>query len=138
MKIIKITLCVLVLLITACSKTVNENSDSQTLLQEVLSHPPSPAESRIVGTKIDGLFADIRQADLNYVQQITKIKWGDVYDYKALNKTSNLNNLRKVNQKAKELKVKIACDLMTEKDQFASFFILDPDGYKIEVSWHNE
>ncbi|MBK9324314.1 MAG: VOC family protein [Bdellovibrionaceae bacterium] len=46
--------------------------------------------------------------------------------------------VQSIYQKAKELKVKIARDLMTEKDQFASFFILDPDGYKIEVSWHNE
>ena len=46
--------------------------------------------------------------------------------------------VQKIYQKAKEMKAKIARDMMAEKDQFASFFIFDPDGYKIEVSWHNE
>ena len=41
-------------------------------------------------------------------------------------------------QKAQDMNVKIARDMMAEKGQFASFFIFDPDGYKIEVSWHNE
>lgn len=34
--------------------------------------------------------------------------------------------------------VSMARDLMKEPNEFASFFALDPDGYKIEVSWHNE
>lgn len=38
----------------------------------------------------------------------------------------------------KEKNVTISRDMMNQKDEFASFFILDPDGYKIEVSWHNE
>ncbi len=46
--------------------------------------------------------------------------------------------VQKIYKKAKEMKAIIARDMMAEKDQFASFFILDPDGYKIEVSWHNE
>jgi catechol 2,3-dioxygenase-like lactoylglutathione lyase family enzyme len=46
--------------------------------------------------------------------------------------------VQKVYRLVKEKNVKIARDMMAEKDQFASFFILDPDGYKIEVSWHNE
>jgi hypothetical protein len=40
--------------------------------------------------------------------------------------------------KCKELKVKIVRDLMKEQGQYVSFFITDPDGYKIEISWHNE
>ncbi len=46
--------------------------------------------------------------------------------------------VQKVYSRVKEKNVTIASDMMKEKDQFASFFILDPDGYKIEVSWHNE
>ncbi len=46
--------------------------------------------------------------------------------------------VQKIYEKAMAAKIKIARDLMREKDQFASFFLLDPDGYKIEVSWHNE
>lgn len=41
-----------------------------------------------------------------------------------------------VYKKVKEAKVNIARDMMAESGQFASFFIDDPDGYKIEVSWH--
>jgi len=32
----------------------------------------------------------------------------------------------------------IVRDMKTSKDEFASFFVKDPDGNKIEVSWHNE
>lgn len=38
----------------------------------------------------------------------------------------------------KAKKIRIARDMMSEKDRFASFYMHDPDGYKIEVSWHNE
>jgi catechol 2,3-dioxygenase-like lactoylglutathione lyase family enzyme len=31
----------------------------------------------------------------------------------------------------------IARDMKSENGQFASFFILDPDGFRIEVSWHS-
>ncbi len=41
-------------------------------------------------------------------------------------------------KKCKALNVHIARDLMHNENQFASFFILDPDGNKIEISWHNE
>lgn len=41
-------------------------------------------------------------------------------------------------EKVKEKNLKIARDLVREKDHFASFFVFDPDGYKLEVSWHNE
>lgn len=40
------------------------------------------------------------------------------------------SEVQKIYQMAKEMNVKIARDMMSEKDQFASFFILDPDGYK--------
>lgn len=41
-------------------------------------------------------------------------------------------------RKCKSLNVQIARDLMRKENQFASFFIFDPDGNKIEISWHNE
>ncbi len=41
-------------------------------------------------------------------------------------------------QKCKTLNVKIVRDIMHEQSQFASFFIADPDGNKLEISWHNE
>lgn len=34
--------------------------------------------------------------------------------------------------------VNITRDLKTLDNEFASFFVKDPDGNKIEVSWHNE
>lgn len=40
--------------------------------------------------------------------------------------------------KCKSLSVRIVRDLMSSKGEFASFFILDPDGFRIEVSWHGE
>ena len=40
--------------------------------------------------------------------------------------------------KCKSLGVTIVRDLMLKENQFASFFIFDPDKNKIEVSWHNE
>lgn len=40
--------------------------------------------------------------------------------------------------KCKEFGVAFARELMREENQFASFFVRDPDGYKIEISWHNE
>ena len=43
-----------------------------------------------------------------------------------------------VYHKAKSMNVTIARDMMIKENQFASFFVLDPDGYKIEISWHNE
>ena len=46
--------------------------------------------------------------------------------------------VQRLYEKAKAANVKIARDMVREKDQFASFFLYDPDGYKIEVSWHNE
>lgn len=48
------------------------------------------------------------------------------------------SEVQKIYQLVKNNGVKIARDMMAEKGQFASFFIFDPDGYKIEVSWHNE
>ncbi len=48
------------------------------------------------------------------------------------------SEVQKTYEMVKSSQIKIARDLVTEKGQFASFFIYDPDGYKIEVSWHNE
>lgn len=41
-------------------------------------------------------------------------------------------------EKMKNDRVSMATDMMAESGQFASFFVLDPDGYKLEVSWHRE
>jgi hypothetical protein len=40
--------------------------------------------------------------------------------------------------KCKELNVTIIRDLMHRKKEFASFYVSDPDGYKLEISWHAE
>ncbi|MES2964258.1 MAG: VOC family protein [Bdellovibrionota bacterium] len=34
--------------------------------------------------------------------------------------------------------VSIVRDMMTAPGQFSSFFVTDPDGNKIEISWHDE
>ena len=41
-------------------------------------------------------------------------------------------------EKLKAGKANIVRDLVTQEDAFASFFLKDPDGNKLEVSWHNE
>lgn len=41
-------------------------------------------------------------------------------------------------KKCGDLNVKIARNLLQQQGEYASFFICDPDGYKIEVSWHKE
>lgn len=41
-------------------------------------------------------------------------------------------------EKCRALNVKIVRDMMHEPSQYASFYTQDPDGYKIEISWHNE
>lgn len=41
-------------------------------------------------------------------------------------------------KKCRSLNVNIVRDLMHTENQFASFFTVDPDGNKIEISWHNE
>ena len=46
--------------------------------------------------------------------------------------------VQKIYQSVKQGQTPIARDMVAEKGQFASFYIYDPDGYKIEVSWHNE
>ncbi len=40
--------------------------------------------------------------------------------------------------KCRDLKVKIARDMLQEQGEYASFFVSDPDGYKLEISWHKE
>ncbi len=41
-------------------------------------------------------------------------------------------------EKCKALNVQFSRDLMAAKGEFASFFVTDPDGNKLEISWHNE
>ena len=41
-------------------------------------------------------------------------------------------------EKMKSGGAQIVRDMMAEKGEFASFFVLDPDGNKLEISWHNE
>lgn len=41
-------------------------------------------------------------------------------------------------EKMKVNRENIVRELMTSDNEFASFFVKDPDGNKIEVSWHNE
>jgi catechol 2,3-dioxygenase-like lactoylglutathione lyase family enzyme len=40
--------------------------------------------------------------------------------------------------KCKSANVNIVRDMLQKENQYASFYILDPDGNKIEISWHNE
>ena len=41
-------------------------------------------------------------------------------------------------RKCKSLNVSIVRELAQKENEYASFFITDPDGYKIEISWHSE
>ncbi len=41
-------------------------------------------------------------------------------------------------EKMKANNENIVRDMLTSENEFASFFVKDPDGNKIEVSWHNE
>ncbi len=41
-------------------------------------------------------------------------------------------------KKCRALKVNIVREILQEENQSVSFYIADPDGYKLEVSWHNE
>lgn len=44
--------------------------------------------------------------------------------------------VHKIYKKVKAQNIRIARDMKEQEGEFASFFIFDPDGYKIEVSWH--
>lgn len=41
-------------------------------------------------------------------------------------------------ERMKAGKVNIVRDMKAEPGAFASFFVKDPDGNKLEISWHNE
>ena len=41
-------------------------------------------------------------------------------------------------EKMKAGKVNLVRDLRAEAGAYASFFVTDPDGYKLEISWHAE
>lgn len=43
-----------------------------------------------------------------------------------------------IHNKMKSNNENIVREMKTSENQFASFFVKDPDGNKIEVSWHNE
>jgi catechol 2,3-dioxygenase-like lactoylglutathione lyase family enzyme len=52
-----------------------------------------------------------------------------------------LDNEKQVQDIYKEMKLNkenIVRDMKRSENEFASFFVRDPDGNKIEVSWHNE
>lgn len=51
---------------------------------------------------------------------------------------SSENETLEMHRKCKSLKINIVRDLMHKENQYASFFVTDPDGNKIEISWHNE
>jgi len=48
------------------------------------------------------------------------------------------NEVLELYKKCSDMKVKMVRDLKHEAKEYASFFILDPDGNKLEISWHNE
>ena len=41
-------------------------------------------------------------------------------------------------EKMKSSRENIVRDMRAEDGEFASFFVKDPDGNKLEISWHNE
>lgn len=41
-------------------------------------------------------------------------------------------------EKMKAGGVNIVRDMLAERGFYASFFVKDPDGNKLEISWHNE
>ena len=41
-------------------------------------------------------------------------------------------------KRMKEGNVRIVRDMRAESGVYASFFVTDPDGNKLEISWHNE
>lgn len=41
-------------------------------------------------------------------------------------------------ERMKADEVSIARDMLKEEGAYASFYVRDPDGYLIEISWHNE
>lgn len=44
----------------------------------------------------------------------------------------------KLFEEMRENKENIVRDMMSPKGEFASFFVKDPDGNRLEISWHNE
>lgn len=44
----------------------------------------------------------------------------------------------KIHEQMKNAGVNIVRELISEKGEFASFYIKDPDGNKLEISWDNE
>ena len=50
----------------------------------------------------------------------------------------NSKEVFEIYERMKANKENIVRDMKTADNEFASFFVKDPDGNKIEVSWHNE
>ena len=93
-------------LIAGCASAAKPEPTPEDLFAQVLDNRPTAAEARVVGTRIDATFAAISQADADYVQEVTKIKWGEVYDPKKLNDRKKLPGLKKVNHQGLELAMK--------------------------------
>jgi len=91
------------ILISFFSVMAQVSDNAEKLYQQVLENPPAPAEARVIGKKIDLIFKAISQIDSQFAEAVTKIKWGDVYDPKALNQPKKLAALIKVNSKSLEL-----------------------------------
>lgn len=51
---------------------------------------------------------------------------------------SSEDQVHLLHAKCRSRNVQIARELLQEPGQFASFYISDPDGYRIEISWHSE
>ncbi len=73
------------------------------IFSEVINSRPSPSEAKVVGERVDLLFSQIADADSDYVEKITALGWGDVYDPTKLNSYSNLDALMMTNSKSKDL-----------------------------------
>jgi catechol 2,3-dioxygenase-like lactoylglutathione lyase family enzyme len=48
------------------------------------------------------------------------------------------NEVLDIYEKMKLEGVNIVRELLAEKGEFASFYLIDPDGNKLEISWHND
>jgi uncharacterized protein YejL (UPF0352 family) len=89
------------LLIAICLLSTTVRADTE-IFKEVLRNPPSHAESRVIGKRIDQMFSSIEESQKTYGEELEKINWGDVYDPDKLMNPDTLNSLIKVNNKGRE------------------------------------
>ena len=89
----------------ACTAKQNKSQEMlhQEALQRAIENKPSPAEARIIGSRIDTAFANVAAMDQQYVKQVTEIGWGDVYAPDALNNVEKLPQLIETNRRAGEM-----------------------------------